>query len=844
LKGLTLRDFQESAVDDLVAELHRAAAEVKDAPARGQAIWLSAPTGSGKTLMATAAIERILEGDARYEADTEAVFLWLSDQPELNEQTRKKMLAVSSVLGPAELLVIGTAFDEETLTSGRLYFLNIQKLGKGSNLVERGDARTYTIWQTISNTIARSPQRFFLFIDEAHRGTAERRGARDEVASIMQKFIKGSADDDMQPVPLIAGISATPERFQKLIAGTNRVQRPVDVAAADVRASGLLKEFITLYNPVKDEPGELTMLAQAAVAWRDFWDRWERYCAGAGEPVVRPILVVQVEDGTARQLSKTDLAECVRVIRAAVGADADRLLPPSAFAHAFQEEKPAPAGELAIRHIPASEIVDDPDVRVVFFKTSLNTGWDCPRAEAMMSFRTALDATAIAQLVGRMVRSPLARRIDADESLNSVALYLPHYDEANLAKVVERLTGADPDTALSVQVRRGEDVVLLSKAIGSERLFETLAALPSYVVPRPRRTSQVKRLMKLGRLLANDGIDENAIATASDGLLAILRAAYVERRDEPAFRDRVQAGATVVIAGRRVRFGSGEEEPLVGSEAERAVEDLDAQFEEAGRRVGEGLHKEWWRRRVAEDEASRVTAKLELVVLVSDSTLVATLEESARATTQAWLADWRVEIAALPEGSRQEYDEVRALASRSELTDREPYPEQIEGAKSERRWQKHLYVDADGTFPAKFNKWETKVIEAELARGDELLGWLRNPDRKPWSLTVPYRRGGQERPQYPDLLFIRRAANRDLVVDLLEPHMIDLADAAPKAVGLAEFASRHADKFGRIEFIVVDGDDIRRLNLADEGRREKVRVMAEGGDAEKLKQLLKDLGAN
>src|SRR5689334_23855465 len=46
------------------------------------------------------------------------------------------------------------------------------------------------------------------------------------------------------------------------------------------------------------------------------------------------------------------------------------------------------------------KIHDDPDVRVVFFKTSLNTGWDCPRAEVMMSFRAATDSTYIAQLVG------------------------------------------------------------------------------------------------------------------------------------------------------------------------------------------------------------------------------------------------------------------------------------------------------------------------------------------------------------------------------------------------------------------------------------------------------------
>ena len=46
----------------------------------------------------------------------------------------------------------------------------------------------------------------------------------------------------------------------------------------------------------------------------------------------------------------------------------------------------------------------------MFFKMALSTGWDCPRAEVMMSFRRAEDHTYIAQLLGRMVRTPLARR--------------------------------------------------------------------------------------------------------------------------------------------------------------------------------------------------------------------------------------------------------------------------------------------------------------------------------------------------------------------------------------------------------------------------------------------------
>jgi len=78
-----------------------------------------------------------------------------------------------------------------------------------------------------------------------------------------------------------------------------------------------------------------------------------------------------------------------------------------------------------LRYLSPSEIQDDPDVRVIFFKTSLNTGWDCPRAEVMMSFRAAADSTFIAQLVEGWCELLWPDESPINEILNTVALYLP-----------------------------------------------------------------------------------------------------------------------------------------------------------------------------------------------------------------------------------------------------------------------------------------------------------------------------------------------------------------------------------------------------------------------------------
>jgi type III restriction enzyme len=151
-----------------------------------------------------------------------------------------------------------------------------------------------------------------------------------------------------------------------------------------------------------------------------------------------------------------------------------------------------------LRKIEASKIQDDSEVRVVFFKTALTTGWDCPRAEVMMSFRKAVDSTMIAQLVGRMVRTPLAQRV-ANELLNSVSLALPHYNEAAVDSIVKKLQ--DAESASAAEVVKESEIETYRRDPGKADLLTALANVPTYVVDRPRRIAESSRLVKLGRLL-------------------------------------------------------------------------------------------------------------------------------------------------------------------------------------------------------------------------------------------------------------------------------------------------------------------------------------------------------
>lgn len=815
---LLLKDFQEEFVDQLFVQIRACAREASTTP---QAVVFSAPTGSGKTVMAAAVIEKLLEGDSEYGPDKEAVILWLSDQPEINEQTRRKMLEASTVLGQSRLVVVDATFDYETFAPGKVYFLNTQKLGREKQLVTHSDERTTTIWETITNTVRAHPEHFFMFIDEAHRGMTASQKEQSEANSIAQKFIIGS--DEISPVPIIIGISATPERFRRMVESTRRVLRSVDVPAEAVRASGLLVDAIRLFYPTESQPTDITMLKAAASSWNEFTKRWESYGRSQSEPSVRPILVVQVEDGTGGRVSNTDLEEAIDVVNESVGH-----LPADSFAHSFQEGGELDVGAQKLRYLAPADINSDPTVRVVFFKMSLNTGWDCPRAEVMMSFRKAIDATLIAQLVGRMVRTPLARRIESDDFLNMVTLYLPHYDETGLQRVVEKLTKPDPDYIPPVAIEKGVDMVTLSQRKGAERDFEALSKIPSYVIPRPRKIKGVRRLMKLARLLANDEIDPNAVEVANESLVSVLRAEYQRLSKTREFKSIVQSRGKVKVKSVdwQITGELGGEDTIVLDIAKQNLDDL---FDTAGRKMGEGLHKAWWKYRAGSSEKLLTRAKLETVAFCLVPQVLSKLEKEAQALARKWLKEHDSLINDLPESRREHYIEVRQLASEPEEVSIAYLPT-IEAKKGAKTFRNHLYVDETGLFSTDADRWESKVIEEDL---ESASGWLRNFDRKSWSLIVPYQVGGSYRPLYPDFLATRVSHDR-VVVDIMDPHHTGLADAAAKAVGLAQYAAKHADRFGRIELIIIVGDKIRRLDLKDELVRQKVKLITTSEQLEKL----------
>lgn len=816
-----LKSFQETVARDILEEL----TEARESVSRGkiQAVVLSAPTGSGKTITLASVIDQTFGGSEGFPARPSTVFLWLSDSPELNIQSRNKLTAACDELPFHRMVTIDSeSFDDDRLYPGHVYFINTQLLGRDKRLTQGGDKRRFTFWQTVANTIAEAPENFILIIDEAHRGAAANDRNR---TPIMQKFILGSESDGLSAVPLVLGMSATPQRFTTLLGNTNRTQRPVNITPEDVRSSGLLKDMIIVHSPRTNAPGDLTLLEHAAGRWKHFTGLWERYCQREKEKeMVRPILVVQVEDGNDQTLTRTNLSEVVRVIERKTGP-----LALNEIVHCFQDQSDVQLAGHVVRKLEASRIQDASDVKVVLFKTALSTGWDCPRAEVMMSFRRAQDATNIAQLVGRMIRTPLARRIESDEVLNTVELFLPHYNADALESVLSRLRSPDADEGLPTRVETATVEYPRNSAMGS--VFERLETLPTYSINRAPKMGEVKRVLRLAGMLVHEGVNQDADEGVRDLLtkkLRDLRDYYA--KNDPEWGSLVREGGEIEIEVTKVAVGDMNVTGRQGTRMRLSDENIDQLFDASGRilAAGEGLHRTYWKRYHSREKPNDV--KLQLFALMRRSETVLELERLARSHFDSLWQKYKAEIQKQPAAVRSRFHALTQASGKPAQIDWE-LPEQIVERKEGNGWKSHLYCDRDGDFYAQLNNWEKMLLE-ELMKGKGFVGWLRNLPRRRWALCVPYEMAGAK-PFYPDFVILRKAGS-GVEVDLFEPHDDSRTDTWAKAKGLAVFADSHGLDFGRLIIARKKGEQFQFIDMNHRATREKARKMQSPNDLESL----------
>jgi len=355
-------------------------------------------------------------------------------------------------------------------------------------------------------------------------------------------------------------------------------------------------------------------------------------------------------------------------------------------------------------------------------------------------------------------------------------------------------------------------------------LFELAGRLPTYAVEKISKATNVRRLVRLGRALAYDKLHPKALDEARDLVIATLQSERKRKENDAAFAKAIKEHSRIDLRAVDVDYGVESEALNESFEAVQAVsQNIEDLYDQAGRKLGEGLNATWVKAQVA-GGAKPAIAKLELNELLSDSKTVDKLENVAQNEFQGWSEHHKAAIAGLPEGRREIYRKLRRQAAKPEPEDLE-LPLVYEEPGGDYSFERHLYGNGTGEFSCKLNEWEKATVEAELADA-KVLGWLRNVPRKSWAMKIPYKYDGEDAPMYPDFLFFRSQGD-GVVVDILEPHHLGQDDSWAKAVGLADFAVRHGDRFGRIEMIIKEKDKLIRLDVNKEAIRDKVRKVSD-----------------
>jgi hypothetical protein len=840
----TLHDYQGKAVRDVLNNLRKARKRWREDGDR-HAFSLTAVTGAGKTVMAAAVFEALFHGDdiLEFDADPGAVVIWFSDDPSLNEQTRFRLMESSDRLQHTDLVVVENTFNRAKFNSGKIYFLNTQKLGKKSLLVRgfegdeddsvfpeiRPDMRSHTIWDTIRNTVEDPALTLYLVLDEAHRGMGSE---NREKSTIVSRLING--EKGVPGIPVVWGISATVDRFNKAMDGAHNrdTLRPVTVDTALVQESGLLKDTIVLDIP--DEAGnfDTVLVRRATDKLRECTKEWADYARQqrTGETVL-PLMVLQVPNTP----SHNDIGRTLDTIFQQWPE-----LQETTVAHVFGEHTTQTFGKYSVPYIQPQRVQDDTWVRVLIAKDAISTGWDCPRAEVMVSFRPANDRTYIAQLLGRMVRTPLARRIPGSDRLNSVDCLLPKFDKETVEAVVKALRDGGGDTPPTGRILINPQEMKPNPAV-PETVWEKFVSLPSQTRPQ-RGAKPAIRLTALAHELAWDGLLSGAGGKAHAVMHKVLDDFIAER--EQAFAEK--RAAVMTVEGRTIiadlKTGKTKDGQFQADADDAVVGDA---YRRTARIISPDIARTYTMERAkrkpeAEDDFddALIDAREDVAALHLLENLQIQFDAEAKKLSDAWFVQYRKQIKELPDDRQEAYRQITALSAEPQDVDLARPVSRFEPTKAHEAdgsetdiptYKQHLLCDEEGFYPAELGDWEKQVLSAELKRNGFRF-WYRNPNRPSQdSLGIAYIEGDDTKIIRPDFIFFAED-DGEIVADIVDPHGFHLADALPKLKGLARYTETHGHIYRRIEVVAKAGNILRVLDLTRADVRQAI-IGAESAEA-------------
>lgn len=342
-------------------------------------IVLKAITGSGKTVIASEYIEKVLTASVEERGSNPICFIWLSKgNGMLHIQSSDK---IKSYISDPSIHVFGieksSDFKALQFYNNDVYVINWEKLYTDNNLVT--ETENPNLPNAVGNTS--TDMRFILIVDEFHAGYEQETYAR--IVSLFNPVI-------------ILGMTATPTREQWLNADSK-----VEVRVKDIQAEAMVKLGIKFnaqseLPTISDYQTREEYFLKLALARRDLL---EKQYIEEGSNVI-PLLLIQFDDeGNGRDVdamisSTADILDSIYMNN----ANNDYAI--------WMDVKKGSSITRSEDHIIKN--LDTNRVKVLLFKQAIATGWDCPRAQIILRYRRInnVNGTFDLQTLGRIFRMP------------------------------------------------------------------------------------------------------------------------------------------------------------------------------------------------------------------------------------------------------------------------------------------------------------------------------------------------------------------------------------------------------------------------------------------------------
>lgn len=416
---IELKDYQKKAVRELKYKF----VEMLNDDDDRQKLIFKAPTGAGKTVMASTLLDELtrdlpMNGQCKY---TQVAWVWIAPN-KLHQQSYKSMRNFFSETRSLHPVMFDECDHLEGLHKGDVLFLNWESINKDNAVMIRDNEQNRTLYELIRKTKIEQHLPVVVIIDEEHMFAGRNAKKSEMVLQAIQPKIE-------------LRISATPK---------TQSYNAVTVKRQDVVDEEMIKKGVQL-NPnihSSKEQSELTVnqqLLKRALAKR------EELAKAYKEHGINPLLLIQLPNDNSDSLNSEE-----RTIADEMKAYLEQVA-------GISVENGKLAVWLSKDKSPNLQNITKADdmTEVLLFKQAIALGWDCPRAAVLLIFRELHSMEFTTQTVGRILRMP-EQKFYRDDRLNHGYVY------TNLSADIVSIVGDDMNYISTVYANRRRDLQNIS----------------------------------------------------------------------------------------------------------------------------------------------------------------------------------------------------------------------------------------------------------------------------------------------------------------------------------------------------------------------------------------------